>query len=120
MKNAQGFLARYGLVLALAGGVVVYVLYPGSLPFLLFGGMMLMHLGGHGGHGHGGHGGHNHDRDTQPQAGREAHQHAPAPSPRQPGEGQVYEETYKAGFAAKRQSEAETAQAEPRSHRGCH
>ncbi|MDX2004154.1 MAG: hypothetical protein SFU83_02665 [Meiothermus sp.] len=109
MKNTQGFLARYGWILALAGGAAIYLLYPTSLPFLLFGGMMLMHLGGHGGHG-----GHTHDRDTQPRPGQEAHQHRPDSSPRQPSKA----ETYKAGFETKRQTE--TAQAESRPHRGCH
>lgn len=40
---------------ALVIGVGIYLIYPASLPALLFSGMMLMHLGGHGGHSHGGH-----------------------------------------------------------------
>lgn len=42
----------YLWVVALALGVGLYLVYPAALPYLLVGGMLLMHLGGHG---HGSH-----------------------------------------------------------------
>lgn len=98
MKTTQSFLARYRWILALAGGLAVYLLYPQSLPYLLFGGMMLMHLGGHGGHG-----GHRHD--SQP---RQDHPHGPNPQ----------RLDYQAGVEAHQHQE--TAQAANKPHRGCH
>ena len=56
------------LVAIVAGGLVLAgVLSPSAVLYAgLFGGMFLMHVGGHGGHGGGGHGGHGHGAPSAP------------------------------------------------------
>lgn len=128
MAKARGLLSKYWWFLALVGGVVLYFLYPASLPVLLIGGMMLMHLGGHGGHGGHGHGSHQADsEDSRPLENASApsvHNHGNYGAALQPNPPKQDEATpvksYKAGFEAHQHSEpAPEEQSKPHRHRGC-
>lgn len=125
MAKARGWFSKYRWFLALAGGVALYLLYPSSLPFLLLGGMMLMHLGGHGGHGHGSH---RHDPEgsgppegVAPPPSHNHGNHPDGPKSEQPGRtGTTPAKTYKAGFEAHPPSEPAPEEGpKPHRHRGC-
>lgn len=127
MNHQRKFPTAYLWILALVLGVGIYLLFPAALPFLLIGGMVFMHLGGHGGHGGHGHGSHQPDPERSRQLGNASapsgHNHGNYSVSSEPNSSQAQVEpgatTSKAGFETQRRLE-ETAQNETKPHRGCH
>lgn len=127
MNHQSKLSIPYLWILALVLGLVIYLLYPAALPFLLFGGMILMHLGGHGGHSHG-------SRQHDPEGSRPlenasappAHNHGSyraASEPNPPVQAEVTPvKSYKAGFEAHQHPEPaseDQPKPQPHRHRGC-